>query len=280
MALNMDAIGEKIGPITREYTWKDVVLYALGVGAGFSELEYCYEKTLKVIPTFSIGTTFDFFWHVAKGANINLAGILHGEQELIFHNVIPVEGALITKGAITHYYDKGKDKGALVVAECDTFHSNGTRLFTSVYKLFARFDGGFGSEVAPKKVVTFPEKTPEFSVDAHPSNDQNLLYRLTGDFFELHVDPEFASMSGFEKPIMHGACVMGYGCRALIQKLVPGKPEHVRRLTCRFSRPLYPGVPIKTLIWKAEEERALWRIVNAESGEAVIDNGVIEFTVS
>ena len=40
----MDLIGKTIGPLTREYTWKDVVLYALGVGAGFSELEYCYEK--------------------------------------------------------------------------------------------------------------------------------------------------------------------------------------------------------------------------------------------
>ena len=277
MALNMDAIGKKIGPISREYTWKDVILYALAVGAGSSELEYCYEKNLKVIPTFSLATTFDFFWHIAKESNINVAGILHGEQELIFHAAIPSEGTLITEGAITHYYDKGKDKGALVIAECDIFHSNGAKLFTSICNIFARFDGGFGNGEAPKNVVIFPESEPDFVVDARPSFDQNLLYRLTGDFFKLHVDPEFAKNAGFEKPIMHGACVMGYGCRALIQKLVPGKPEHVRRLACRFSRPLYPGVPIKTLIWKTETEKALWRVVNAESGETVLDNGIIEF---
>ena len=46
MALNMNAIGKKIGPITREYTWGDVILYALAVGSGSSELEYCYEKNL------------------------------------------------------------------------------------------------------------------------------------------------------------------------------------------------------------------------------------------
>jgi len=33
MALNADAIGRKIGPFTRHYDWKDVILYALGVGA-------------------------------------------------------------------------------------------------------------------------------------------------------------------------------------------------------------------------------------------------------
>jgi hypothetical protein len=40
------------------HVWKDVVLYALGVGAGFSDLDYCYEKDLKVIPSFSIAIHF------------------------------------------------------------------------------------------------------------------------------------------------------------------------------------------------------------------------------
>ena len=35
MGLNLDAIGKKIGPFTKDYTWKDAVLYALGVGADF-----------------------------------------------------------------------------------------------------------------------------------------------------------------------------------------------------------------------------------------------------
>jgi acyl dehydratase len=279
MALNMDALGKKIGPLTREYSWKDIILYALAVGACSSEMEYCYEKDLKVIPTFSLATTFDFFWHIAKESNINIAGILHGEQELIFHDSIPLEGALITEGTITNYYDKGKDRGALVVGKCDTFHSNGTRLFTSIYSLFTRFDGGFGSDPAPKRVITYPESEPHYVVDALPPPDQNLLYRLTGDYFELHVDPEFAEKSGFEKPIMHGACTLGYGCRALIQKLTPGNPEKIKRLACRFSRFLYPGVPIQTLIWKTEEGRALWRVINTETGTTLIDNGVCEYDV-
>ena len=32
MTLNLNAIGKKYGPITKEYDWKDVVLYALGGG--------------------------------------------------------------------------------------------------------------------------------------------------------------------------------------------------------------------------------------------------------
>ena len=277
MALKLDAIGKKIGPYTKDYTWKDTVLYALGVGAGFSDLDYCYEKDLKVIPSFAMTTIYDFMPELATASNVNLAGILHGEHEIIFHNPIPSEGTLSTEGAITHYYDKGKNKGALIVAEFETHHSNGTKLFTSIATVFARLDGGFGGENAPPKQIEFPDRKPDFVVDAAPSADQPLIFRLSGDTFQLHVDSEFAKMAGFEKPIMHGLCTHGYACRALIQSLCPGEPQKVRRLDCRFKRPLYPGVPIQTLIWKTEEGRALWRVINAETNEVVLDNGFFEY---
>ena len=277
MALNMDAIGKTIGPYTRDYTFKDVILYALGVGAGFSNLEYCYEKNLKVIPSFSIASIFDFLSHVGMESNVNLAGILHGEQELTFHNPIPPEGTLITEGKITHYFDKGPGKGALVLAKSETRHSNGKKLFTSVLTIFSRLDGGFGGENAPKKEVVFPDKDPDFVIESSPSDNQPLIYRLSGDLFQLHVDPEFAKMSGFDMPIMHGLCTHGYACRALIESLVPGEPEKVRKFDCRFSKPLYPGTPIKTLIWKTDEGKAMWRVLNAKTNDIVIDNGFFEY---
>jgi NAD(P)-dependent dehydrogenase (short-subunit alcohol dehydrogenase family)/acyl dehydratase/putative sterol carrier protein len=277
MALNLDAIGKKIGPFTKDYTWKDTVLYALGVGAGFADLDYCYEKDLKVIPSFAITTIYDLMPELATASNVNLAGILHGEHEIIFHNPIPPEGTLSTEGAVTHYYDKGKKKGALIIAKFETRHSNGTKLFTSVATVFARLDGGFGGDDAPKKQIHFPDSEPDFVVEATPALDQPLIFRLCGDTFQLHVDSEFAKMAGFEKPIMHGLCTHGYACRALIESLVPGEPQKVRRLDCRFKRPLYPGVPIKTLIWEIDDGKALWRVINAESGEVVMDNGIFEY---
>ena len=133
MALNLDAIGKKIGPVSKEYNWKDLVLYALGVGADFDELEYCYEDQLKVIPSFSIASVFEFLAEVGISSNVDLSGVLHGEQDIIFHNPIPTEGSISTEGMITHMYDKGKGRGALVVAEADTYHSNGSKLFTNIF---------------------------------------------------------------------------------------------------------------------------------------------------
>jgi NAD(P)-dependent dehydrogenase (short-subunit alcohol dehydrogenase family)/acyl dehydratase/putative sterol carrier protein len=277
MALNLDGVGKPIGPFTKDYTWKDAVLYALGVGAGFSDLDYCYEQNLKIIPSFGITTMYDFLGELAATSKVNLAGILHGEQELIFHNPIPPEGTLTTQGAIKHYYDKGKEKGALIVAEFETYHSNGKKLFTSIVTVFARLDGGFGGENAPAKETVFPDRDPDFVVEGRPSEDQPLIYRLSGDVFQLHVDQEFAKMSGFEKPIMHGLCTHGYACRALIESLAAGEPEKVRRMDCRFKRPLYPGMAIKTVIWKTEEGKAVWKVINADTNEIVIDNGQFEY---
>jgi acyl dehydratase len=276
MALNPDALGKPIGPLKKDYDWKDVILYALGVGAGFGELDYTYEKNLKVIPSFSIAAIFDFLGQVALASNMNLAGILHGEQELIFHSPIPPAGPLTTNGRINHYYDKGP-KGALVVAESETVDGSGRRLFTNILTIFARLDGGFGGQNAPPTGIEFPGREPDIAVDAAPSPDQPLLYRLSGDIFPLHVDPEFAQLAGFERPIMHGLCTHGFACRALLASLTPGAPELVRRLACRFSRPLYPGDPIRTLIWKTAAGQALWRTVNTRTGETVIDNGVFEY---
>jgi NAD(P)-dependent dehydrogenase (short-subunit alcohol dehydrogenase family)/acyl dehydratase/putative sterol carrier protein len=277
MALNLDAIGKKIGPVTKDYTWKDLVLYALGVGAGFEELEYCYEHQLKVVPSFSIASVFEFMAEVGMSSNADLSGVLHGEQDIIFHNPIPSEGTLTTEGTLTNMFDKGAGKGALVVAEAETYHSNGQKLFTNYFTIFCRKDGGFGGEPGPSESVEFPDRKPDFEEKALPSPDQPLLYRLSGDIFQLHADPEFAKASGFEKPIMHGLCTHGYACRAVIKHLFPGEPERISRFKVRFSKTLYPGVPIITQIWKMEKGKAYFRTINAENNDVVIDGGIAEW---
>ena len=277
MALNLDAIGKKIGPLTSEYTWKDVVLYALGVGAGFGELDFVYENGLKVIPSFAVTTIYGVFAEAAGLTNANLAGILHGEQDTIFHNPIPTDGKISTELTITNMYDKGKGKGAIVVAEADTYHDNGQKLYTNYIKLFCRLDGGFGGDSGPEEAVQIPDKAPDFEEKESPSGDQPLLYRLSGDYFALHIDPDFAKASGFEMPIMHGLCTHGYACRAVIKHLFPGEPERMTRFRVRFSKTLYPGRPIITQIWKVEDGRAYFRVINAENGEVVIDRGIVEW---
>ncbi len=231
-----------------------------------------------MIPSFAVTAVYNFLGEFVTSTGVNLAGILHGEHELIFHNPIPPGGGALTSEAqITDIYDKGAGKGALVIGKIDTYHSDGQKLFTNVATLFSRLDGGFGGKSAPKTTFEFPDREPDFEEMAHPSADQPLTYRLSGDIFALHVDPDFAKMSGFERPIMHGLCTHGYACRAVIKHLFPGEPERMTRFSNRFSKTIYPGTPVKTQIWKIDEGKALFRTINAETGQTVIDRGIVEW---
>jgi acyl dehydratase len=95
--------------------------------------------------------------------------------------------------------------------------------------------------------------------------------------FPLHVDPDFARFSGFDRPIMAGLCTLGFTCRALIKGLFPGEPERLTRLKNRFTNPLYPGTPIETQIWKMDDNQALFKTLNAETSDVVIDRGLVEW---
>ena len=45
MPINPDAVGATGGPVSRNWTSKDALLYAVGIGAGVDELSFTTENT-------------------------------------------------------------------------------------------------------------------------------------------------------------------------------------------------------------------------------------------
>jgi hypothetical protein len=116
MMIDLNLIGKKYGPMTFKYTWKDVVLYALSVGAQTEELSFIYEHAkggLKVIPSFSVIMGIDLFLKFIGDTNVDLSRFIQGEQAIKLYRPIPPEGKTLIEGGITNIYDKGK--GALLV---------------------------------------------------------------------------------------------------------------------------------------------------------------------
>src|SRR5215469_4458576 len=127
MPVDVKAIGRKLGAVTHTYTERDVMLYALGVGCGTDDLQFTYERDLKVLPTFAVIPSFPAMLNLGGAMEVNPALVLHGEQRIELHAPIPTEGTVITTPTIKAVYDKGK--GAVVVVGTESVDDKGKLLF-------------------------------------------------------------------------------------------------------------------------------------------------------
>ncbi|MDJ0848269.1 MAG: MaoC/PaaZ C-terminal domain-containing protein [Myxococcota bacterium] len=276
------AVGASLGE--RECSWEadDVILYHLGIGAGTpatdaGELEYTYEKNLKVLPSFVVvaGSRRPQGGGVGgfgiPGIEFNLAQLLHGEQDVEIHRPLPTAARARSKGRVADVFDKGK--AALVILEYETSDDDGP-LFTTRMSAFIRGEGGFGGPSGPKPGNAAPERDPDGVVETPTLPQQALLYRLNGDKNPLHADPDFAKMAGFEVPIIHGLCSYGIACKAVVDAALAGDPTRVARYQARFAGVAFPGETYLTSWWR-EGDQLLISVKSKERDAPIITNAAI-----
>ncbi len=275
MGINLDLVGKKSDPIIHKYDWKDVVVYALGIGASTDELDFLFEMgDLKVFPTFAVVPSFRALVQATSNLNVNPMMILHGEQTVIQHRPIPPQGELTTISRVTGIYDKGK--AALVVVKAETT-IEGEPVFDNVFTIFARGEGGFGGDRGPEALKADPPEgvAPDFRVEYKTLPQQALLYRLSGDTNPLHASPQFAAMGGFDRPILHGLCTYGHAGRAILHSVCGGDPARFKSFAARFASVVFPGDTIITEGWKEKPGRYVVR-ASTQEGKTVLSNAIAE----
>ncbi len=273
------ALGAKLGEGTYSWTKDQVILYHLGVGAGDpgtdpGELEYTYEKNLKVLPSYGVIPVFGAMGGLGTtpGLSFNFAMLLHGEQDIEVHQPIPPEATVTNSAEVVGVYDKGK--AALVVLEVKTRDEAGKPLFTNRFSLFLRGEGGFGGESGPKAGNVPPEREPDGVIERRLLPQQALIYRLSGDKNPLHADPEFAKIGGFDKPIIHGLCSFGIVCKAVVDAVLAGDVTKVARYQARFAGVGFPGENYLISYWK-EGDKILIQTKSKERDAPIISNAAI-----
>ena len=120
-------IGKKMEPRYMEYNWRDIILYALAVGAHREDVAYTYEKYLKAIPTYGTipywGTVNvkPYQWMPLPASMLAdeiikpTISFLNMDHEIIMHRPIdPIKGTFQYQDVITDVYDRGEGKGAVV----------------------------------------------------------------------------------------------------------------------------------------------------------------------
>src|SRR5580693_1210004 len=97
MPFDLSIVGQQTAPSLHSYTWKDTVLYALGVGAKVEELDYLYEgRGPKVLPSFAVVPTFKPMFDLLAKTGGSYATVVHGAQRVVVHKPLAAEGDLVT----------------------------------------------------------------------------------------------------------------------------------------------------------------------------------------
>ena len=259
------------------YSDRETMLYGLGIGFGKDplndeELKFVYERDLKTVP--SMATVVSWGAGNMRESGINYLLVLHGEQRLKMHEPLPHSADILVDSSVKGVFDKGKEKGALIITETDIkLKENENLLCTLSSTTFARGDGGFGgpSDGAPEPHLIPERKSDdEFSADTEPN--QALIYRLSGDRNPLHSDPEIAKAAGFDVPILHGLCTYGTACRTIISNVCDYDSTLIEEFNVRFSSPVYPGEKISTEIWK-DDNVISFRCWVRDRNVMVLNNG-------
>ena len=281
MAIDLEKVlGAELPDVPTAWDADDIILYHLGLGAGNpptdpNELEYTYEGRLKVLPTWAVIPTFASFAQIGSipGLDINFAMVLHGEQDTEIFADVPPQAKVTNVGRVTNVWDKGK--AAVVELEIDTVDDEGTTLFTNRMSIFARGEGGFGGDPGPSTSVPMPDRDPDHVIESPTLPQQALLYRLSGDKNPLHADPQFATLGGFDTPILHGLCTYGVVAKGVVDRVFDGDVSVLGRFRTRFAGVVFPGETIVTHAWE-EDDRVLLTVTTKERDEPVLTNAVID----
>jgi acyl dehydratase len=233
------------------YGERECILYALGIGVGMDpldlgELKFVYERAgLAAFPTMA----------VVLGWPGRMTDPAFGVDERLV-------------------IDKGPGNAAIIQNTRDLIGEDGAAVATVDSSTFARKHGGFGGKAtetpAPHAV---PQAAPEKICDLPTPPNLALLYRLNGDENPLHADPERAKAAGFERPILHGAASFGIAARAILRECADYRPERLKSIEARFSRPVFPGDTIRTEMWR-EGEHISFQCRVVSRNDIVLSNGL------
>ena len=267
-----------------EFSYNDeqIILYNLSIGAKRNDLPYVFEgsDSFQALPTFGVvpfllaPTPFDYSGILP---NFSPMMLLHGEQYLEIRKFpIPTEARLISYPRLVEVVDKGS--AAVVIYGTRTVDARtGEDVFYNEMTNFVRGSGGFGGPSkgldrgAATKANRPPPRQPDHIVEEKTSEEQAALYRLNGDRNPLHIDPAFSRVGGFQTPILHGLCFMGYSGKHVYQTC--GAFWNIK---VRFAGTVLPGQTLRTEMWQEGPTVVVFQTRVVETGKLCIAGGGAE----
>ncbi|KIY70234.1 peroxisomal dehydratase [Cylindrobasidium torrendii FP15055 ss-10] len=270
-------LGKAVGYVApdKDVAWnkRDLLTYAVGVGAKSDDLSVVYEldPNFSALPTYPVvlalkGATQDvnLFADAAKTFGTAAPGLppmnpnkmVHGSQSIEVLKKLPLVSGSGWKWK-TRYTGVSENKsGIIVMAENTLVSPDGTpyaRLYSSTFNLGAKATGkNFNKFIAgPPTAKPIPkDRKPDWIVQDQTTPEQAIIFRLSGDYNPLHIYPKIGEAAGFGGVILHGLSTFGFGARALIKAIGGNDPQSLVLYGVRFTAPVKPGEALETQAWE------------------------------
>ncbi len=268
MPLNPDAVGRAFeGPL--------VTIEAAHVrqfAEATDDLNPRYVRGELASPMFAmrplIDTLFDALRDPTLGAD--MLRLVHGEQEMVWHEALQVGEVIVPKAKIASIAQKAS--GELVTLSQWLERPDGRVAVETTSALFIRAKDKPAGDSAEAKPRAEPEErgAPSFKLEQPVAADQSLQYAaISNDRNPIHTDPETARAAGLPDVILHGLCTLSFAAKAVVNARCGGDPTRLRSLRARFARPVFNGDQLTIWGWAQADGEVALEVVN-QHGAAVL----------
>lgn len=268
---SLRARGERV-----QYSDRDTLLYALGVGLGRDpaarhELPYLADaaglKTLASFASTLVGNQLldDCGWNAAQ--------VVLRDESVSLERPVEEAGSLLLDSDVASVFDRGADGGALVTVETRARRErDGQPLFTVRRTWLARGDGGFGGPrgggggegKGGSALARIPDRRPDMTRACATRPDQALLFRLSLGRSALGRDPAV--------PVLEGHCLQGIACLAILSEICEYDHTLIQSLAVGFTGTASPGETLLAELWQ-DANIVSCRLRALERDAVVLDQG-------
>ncbi|PAU86120.1 hypothetical protein CK507_16800 [Pseudomonas sp. WN033] len=281
MTINYKTLmARQFAPFTRHYSRAESIHYARGFGAGMDTEQagddepWLDPDNPKALPMMAVALADGDFWQQDPATGIVWQKIVHSAESIRVHNPLPPEGSVVITQGIKDIFDRGAERGAVMIQEQELSDLQGNPLVSIEVTTVLKGNGGFGGQPPTgSRPDPLPDRTPDGVMDLSTPTANDTAFRLTVDLDVASTDSE-----GAKKSMIRGVGCFGLAGRAALKMACANQPERLKAFGVRYAGPMFTGETMRLALWRVSPGMAVFRMDAVERNQPVLSHGFIEYS--